>query len=156
MWLQSEDVDAETSPWYCTTVWNIDSFDWQSVSRLAPEVFSNLSQLWLRRADLRLKKRNGNQSVHSLCFIVRKNISYLTVSSVFMFFELIKHAFSTAVTAAMRWARPVEEWLGSLLVCMGFSELWLQILKAIIQIAATVTGRASVSRTRRKKHLWDS
>lgn len=66
-------------------------------------------------------------------------------SAVFTCFsELIKHAFSTA----MHGTRPVEASLLNLLVCMEFAGLWLQILKPIIQIAATVTGRASVSRTR--------
>lgn len=43
---------------------------WLAVRLVSHSIsFSNLSQLWLHRADFRLKKRNGNQSVHSLCFI---------------------------------------------------------------------------------------
>lgn len=46
---------------------------WLAVRLMSRSIsFSNLSQLWLRRADFRLKERNGNQSVHSLCFIVRR------------------------------------------------------------------------------------
>lgn len=63
-----------------------------------------------------------------------------------MFSNFIKHAFSTA----MHGARCAEKSLFNLLVCMEFAGLWLQILKPIIQIAATVTGRASVSRTRER------
>lgn len=71
-------------------------------------------------------------------------ISQSTACRVCMFSKLIKHAFSTAVHETL----PIEEPLLNSLVCMKFTGLWLQILKPIIEIAATVSGRASVSRTR--------
>lgn len=89
---------------------------------------------------------NKIQPISSLCFIMRENFLVNSLQCIHVFQTHKTCIFSTA----MHWTRPVEESLLSLFVCMEFAALWLQNLKPIIQIAATVTGRASVSRTRRK------
>lgn len=89
--------------------------------------------------------RHSTMQCKAFPFFIQRGWA-LTICCVFMFSKLIKHADFPTMHGTCR----VEESLPSLLVCMEFAGLWLQILKPIIQIAATVSGRASVSRTREK------